>query len=163
LEKGQALAELMDKFFTVLAGKKPGTHLAYRSVRNNLEDYFGKSKPVAEISTSDADAWRAWMVEHDKVVDEKKIRVKLSPGTVGRRVIAARTIFNKAMRWGMVKTNVFVGVEAGQQVNEARKRFISGDIIEKVIAEAPDAEWKAIIALARYAGLRVPSELFTLR
>jgi integrase len=89
--------------------------------------------------------------------------VKLATPTVSRRVIAARTMFHKAARWGMLKENVFVGVEAGQQVNESRKRFISRETIVKAIAEAPDAEWKAIIALARYAGLRIPSELFALR
>ena len=31
------------------------------------------------------------------------------------------------------------------------------------MAEAPDAEWRVIIALARYGGLRTPSETFALR
>jgi integrase len=34
--------------------------------------------------------------------------------------------------------------------------------IDKVIAEAPDAQWRLIIALARYGGLRTPSETLEL-
>lgn len=51
----------------------------------------------------------------------------------------------------------------GHQENDSRKRFIARDVIDKLIAEAPDTEWKLIIALARYGGLRCPSEHFALR
>jgi integrase len=33
---------------------------------------------------------------------------------------------------------------------------------EKIIAACPDAEWRLIVALARYGGLRTPSEIFVL-
>ena len=82
---------------------------------------------------------------------------------MARRVIAARTIWRKAIRWKLTSENPFAGVRGGHQANESRKRFISREIIEAVIAEAPDAEWRVIIALARYGGLRTPSETFSLR
>ena len=44
-----------------------------------------------------------------------------------------------------------------------RHFYITAEDIEKVIAEAPDDEWKLIIALARYGGLRTPSETFALK
>jgi integrase len=146
------LSEFMDQFFAQLAGK-PATKICYNHVRWNLEEYFGISKPLRDIVASGADAWRAWLVEHEK----------LASSTVSRRVVAARTMWSKALRWKLVSENPFVGVKAGQQTNEARKFFVSHEMINKVIAEAPDAEWKAIIALARFAGLRTPSELFALR
>ena len=37
--------------------------------------------------------------------------------------------------------------------------IIERDDIEKIIEIAPDARWRGIIALARYGGLRIPSEL----
>jgi integrase len=42
--------------------------------------------------------------------------------------------------------------------NESRQYFVSRDETEKVIDAAPDAEWRLIIALSRYGGLRCPSE-----
>jgi integrase len=41
--------------------------------------------------------------------------------------------------------------------------YVSAATIEKAIAMAPDAQWRLIIALARYAGLRTPSETLALR
>jgi transposase len=112
-----------------------------------------ESRLVRDITPADADAWRAWLAEHEK----------LSPATVARRVIAARTIWRKAVRWKLARENPFDGVKGGHQANESRKRFIAGEHIDSALAEAPDAEWRAIIALARYGGLRTPSETFALR
>lgn len=36
------------------------------------------------------------------------------------------------------------------------------ETIDAVIAKAPDAEWRLIIALTRYGGLRCPSEVLSL-
>jgi hypothetical protein len=41
--------------------------------------------------------------------------------------------------------------------------FVSRETIDSVIAKAPDMEWKVIIALARSAGLRCPSEHYGLK
>ena len=44
------------------------------------------------------------------------------------------------------------------QVNSSRAHFITADTIEKVIGACPDAQWRLIVALSRYGGLRCPSE-----
>ncbi|WP_432212231.1 tyrosine-type recombinase/integrase [Anaerobaca lacustris] len=41
--------------------------------------------------------------------------------------------------------------------------FVSHSDIEKVIEACPDIQWKVIFALARYGGLRCPSEVLSLR
>jgi integrase len=41
--------------------------------------------------------------------------------------------------------------------------FVSRETIAKVIDAAPDAEWRLLIALSRFSGLRVPSEALALR
>ena len=77
--------------------------------------------------------------------------------------MAARSIWRAAVRWKLASENPFAGIKAGHQSNDSRKRFIPQEVIEQAIAEAPDAEWRAIIALLRYGGLRCPSEHFALR
>ncbi len=132
---------------------KPSTATFYGHTRRNLEEHFCKTRLLREITSADADAWRAWLVESQG----------LSPATVGRRVVAARTIWRKAVRWKFAAENPFEGVRGGHQANESRKQYIPHDAIRAVIAEAPDAEWRVIIALARYGGFRTPSETFALR
>lgn len=49
------------------------------------------------------------------------------------------------------------------QVNESRKHFVTREDITKVIDACPDAEWRLIVALSRYGGLRCPSEHLNLQ
>ncbi len=114
---------------------------------------LARARLLRDISTADADAWRAWLVEHEK----------LSPATVGRRVVAARTMWRRAMRWKLASENPFAGVKAGQQVNDARKQFVPRNTIDRIISEAPDTECRTITALSRYGGLRSPSEIYALK
>ena len=147
-----SLGAFLMRYFDTLT-VKPSTRTFYSHTRRNLEIYFGKSRTLQGIKAADADGWRAWLVEHEG----------LAPATVARRVIAARTMWRKAVRWNLASENPFDDVKGGHQANESRKRFIPAEDIESVIAEAPDAEWRAIIVLARYGGLRTPSETFALR
>jgi integrase len=41
--------------------------------------------------------------------------------------------------------------------------FVTREVIEKVLAECPDAQWRLIVALSRFGGLRCPSEHLGLR
>ena len=53
-------------------------------------------------------------------------------------------------------------VKAPSQVNASRAFFVTKDVTKQIIDECPDAEWRLIVALARYGGLRTPSETFAL-
>ena len=147
-----ALGAFLEQYIGGITGK-PATVISYKNVRRNLEEFFGAGKMVRDITASDADAWRAWLSTDQK----------LAPATAARRIIAARTMWRKAIRWKLAAENPFAGIKAGNQENDARKMFIRRDVIDKLIAEAPDAEWKLIIALARFGGLRTPSEHFALK
>ena len=157
------LGDFMDRFFASLTGK-PATRISYGNVRRNLEGFLGGSRLLSSITSADADAWRKWMVEHEETGEDGKARVKrLSIPTISRRVIAARTMFRKAIRWKLLRENPFDGVKTGQQTNDNRKMFVTMADVDAVIAQTPDAEWKLIIALSRYGGLRCPSEHYALR
>jgi len=47
--------------------------------------------------------------------------------------------------------------------NSKRFYYISCEEAQDIIAACPDAEWRLLFALARYGGLRVPSEALQLR
>jgi integrase len=59
--------------------------------------------------------------------------------------------------------NVFTDVKASGQANRDRQFHVDRDVIFRVIDAAPDAEWRLIIALSRFGGLRCPSEHLALR
>ncbi len=88
---------------------------------------------------------------------------KLSAATVVRRCTLARTFFKDAVRRKLIDSNPFDGVGKGSTANPDRQRFIDRATITKVIDACPNAEWRLLVALSRYAGLRVPSEPLLLR
>jgi hypothetical protein len=64
----------------------------------------------------------------------------------------------------MIPSNPYdlADVARADKANESRLAFISQQTIEQVIDASPNAEWKLMVALARYGGLRVPSEVLKL-
>ncbi|MBI1348714.1 tyrosine-type recombinase/integrase [bacterium] len=88
---------------------------------------------------------------------------KLSPATVARRCSLARTFFRDALRRRLIACNPFEGVGGGPKNNPERSRFIDRSTIQTVIDSCPSVEWRCLVALSRFAGLRVPSEALTLQ
>ncbi|MHB1768084.1 MAG: phage integrase SAM-like domain-containing protein [Phycisphaerae bacterium] len=106
------LQQLTNRFTQNFAGKT-ATLTFYGHTIRNLLAYFNDAQ-ISDITAQAADEFRAWL-EKDQ---------KLSNATIGRRVIACRTIWKKGQRWKMVTDNPFTEVKGGQQVNESRKQFV---------------------------------------
>jgi integrase len=126
--------------------------------RSNLEQTkyrcieFFKLKPVSAITKGDAKDFRRWLVEKG-----------YSQATVSGFVNKTRQLFNDSIDHGLLTTNPFRKVGGGSQVNEERQFFVSREAIERVMAVAPNDEWRLLIALGRYGGLRIPSEVVGLK
>ncbi len=88
---------------------------------------------------------------------------KLAAATLAKRVKVAKAVFRKAVRWGLIPTSPFADLRAGSQSNADRAFYVSIETIEAVLAACPDDEWRAIVGLSRFAGLRCPSEVAALR
>ena len=159
------LAALIEKFLRRATGK-PATRKVYAQCGASLRDYFGETAPLASITPEAADAWRAWLMEpHPIVVGRARARVvkRLAVATQAKRLEVARQIFAKAIRWGMIDRNPFEGIRGGSKVNVSRWRYISRDETAAIVEACSSPQWRAIVGLARYGGLRVPSELIGLR
>lgn len=146
-----SLKDFLDKLVKTIA-KKASTKTFYGHTIRNLLACFGNGRVVRTITTADGDTFRAFLQDEG-----------LAETTISRRVIAARTIWNHSIRWKLTSENVFTGVRAGQQKNKARQFTVSPDVITDVLNACPDNEWKLIVALSRYGGLRTPSEHRKLR
>lgn len=131
---------------------KPATLVRMKQAKAALLDHFKGSRDVETISEADAEEWRAKLKE-----------LGYSSATISRTVLYARQVFRWGVRRGMARTNPFAELKAGAQVNHARAVYVSRETIAKVIDAAPDAEWRLLIALSRFGGLRVPSEALALR
>ena len=145
------LGELVEKFMA-LQDVKPATLAAYRQTTGSLMDVLGKGTPIVKITTADADRWR-----------KAQASSGLAGATVAKRTIVAKNIFNRAVHWKMISSNPFAHLKSGNQRNPDRIHYVDKAAIDALLEVCPDNQWKAIIALARYAGLRCPSEILKLR
>lgn len=126
---------------------KDGTRINYEQVQRDLLDFFGEQKPLAEISAGDADAFRLYLLG------------KLGDNTVRRRCGRAKQFFRAAARKRLIGENPFGDMKAcSVRANRERDYFVTADEARKVLDTCPDAQWRLLFALSRYAGLRCPSE-----
>ncbi|MEY4170864.1 MAG: hypothetical protein RLZ94_1937, partial [Actinomycetota bacterium] len=153
---GAALESLIKRFLDA-STVKPATLAAYKQTTDSLLEVLGRRTPVTEITPADADHWR-------KAISEKGDRRKpLAAATIAKRVHVAKCIFSRARRWKLVPENPFEHLRAGPQSNPDRAFYVRPEVAQRIIDQCPCPQWKAIIALSRFAGLRCPSEIVELR
>ena len=129
------------------------TRINNQNTRGKLTAFFGADRDLRDIALEEAVAWRQWLVD---------VKIHSQP-TTAKHVKRARHFFAVAVERNLCGSNPFVKVKAGSMANDARKQYIAAEMVERVIGVCPDAEWRVIVALSRFAGLRCPSETLELR
>ena len=158
------MRQFIDSYLGKRTDLKPRTRINLKQVQRNLVAYFGADKPMADITEGDADDWRIWLAQTEVKRDGKTIKRKLGTNTVRRQCGRARELFRAAIKRRLIATNPFAEMkDITVQANKAREFFVIRDLAAKVLEACPDAQWKLIFALARFGGLRTPSETLALR
>lgn len=121
--------------------------------RDYLLEHFGETRSLKSIEAADAEAYRQWLKETKS----------FAQATVAQHIKKAKQFFTAAAEAGAIEKSPFVKVLAGSMANAERSFYVPAEDIERAIAMAPDAQWRLIIALSRYGGLRSPSEVLRLR
>ena len=137
------LGEFIGAYIAGRADAKENTIRNWRNSSRKLTEYFGEDAILRDITNGGADDWRQWLVN-----------TPYSSATVSKAVKHAKQFLRSAVRKRLCEVNPFDDLKAGGEENADRKAFIPQDTIATVLDAAPDAEWRAIIALARYGGLR---------
>jgi integrase len=146
------LSALLDRHLAGLTIKE-STATTYEQAIRSLVDHFGKARRVDLITAAEAADWRTSMVAEG-----------LAPATVSRRAKWARNVFAQAHRQGILTRNPFELLKGGQQSNEKRRVFVPAAQVVKLMDAAPEgSEIRALLALARWGGCRVPSEALSMQ
>lgn len=125
---------------------KPESIRKLRQTETKLLEFFNKDRPVRQITVEEAVAWRRSL--KDLGLSEAAIRTHC--GNV-------KTMLAEAKRRKAIDTNPFETLKSGPTPSKYT-RYITPEEIERVIDACPDSEWRLAFGLARYAGLRIPSE-----
>jgi integrase len=141
----------VDSYITGRTDLKAATVLKLRQTRAALARFFTDDRRIDEVSPADGKDFRRHLVGEG-----------YSEASIATYVRVCRRFFGDAVDRELLRRNPFHGVQVGSFKSE-RTQFVDAATIHKVIDAAPSAEWRAMIALSRFGGLRVPSELLPLR
>ncbi len=128
----------------------PGAIRNMQQSARYLREHFGAETALRSISLTDAEAFAVMM------------KSSYAEATAARCIKYARQFWKYAVRARYVSDDIWSHIKAGKMDNSDRQVFVDHDMINRVIDACPDAEWRLIVALARFGGLRVTSELFVL-
>lgn len=151
-EAKTTLAEFLGEYMNLRSDVKPSTRLHLEQARTKLIEFMGGDRDLDSITPLEAEGFRTFL------------RKSLGDNTTRRMTGRARQFFAAAVRGRKITDNPFSHLK-GLNVRSVRDRqaFVTREQIADVLGAAPDAEWRAIIALVRFAGLRCPSEIFALK
>ncbi len=156
------LGEFLTGYIDRRTDVKPSTRLNLKVAATQLIAYFGAHRSLVSITEGCADEWRLWLateVRDGAIV----VRRKLAENTIRRLCGRARQFFLAALRKRLISVNPFGNMKrilVG--TNEARVYFLDREDSQRVLDACPDGEWRVIFALARWGGLRCPSEVLSL-
>jgi len=146
------LGEFCDAYIAGRTDVKPQTVAeCYRPARANLAEFFGDQAELRSITPGQCDEFYIGLKD------------QYAQATASRRLKTARQFFNAAVRKGLLDSNPFADLKPASQSNRSRDYFVTRDEITKILDVIPGPEWRAIVALVRYGGLRCPSEIMPLR
>lgn len=143
---------LLDAFLAANTHVKPATRVMWRHTLRNLRDHFGEARQLRSIGRAEGEGFRQWLTEQ-----------RLAAATVARRLQLTRQIFAYAVRCEWIERNPFQGISHTSGDPQKRQRYVTEEETKLLIDAAPNWVWRTIIALARYGGLRTPSETLSLR
>ncbi|QDT75564.1 tyrosine-type recombinase/integrase [Lacipirellula limnantheis] len=146
------LGPFLDSYLAGRSDLKPSTKIVRGQLIRDLRQFFGEARQVSTISPGDADDFKQWMVGRE-----------LAPATIHKRLQVSRSFFQAMLCRKLIAENPFEGVNASATGIQDRQRFVSRDEVRRVLEACPDHHWRSIVALARYGGLRTPSETLSVR
>jgi integrase len=147
-----ALGLFLTDFTTRRIDVKPATKEVWSQVVRNLRDHFGADRDLATITEADAEDFKMHLIGQ-----------KLAPTTIHKRLQFARMFFRGATKRKLIAANPFAEVTAKAVMKANRERFITREETARLLAACPNVDWRTIVALCRFGGLRCPSEVLTLQ
>lgn len=131
---------------------KPASKAVRGTVVKDLLAFFGPTKPVREITQEQAEAFRQSLLNRG-----------LRPVTVAKRLEHAKTAFRRGVDMGIWGRHPFENVKPPKVNIGERRQYVPAEVIERLLPYCPNWVWRLLLVLARYAGLRTPSEPFSLK
>jgi integrase len=117
-----------------------------------LLQYFGPDRSIETITPGDAEDFRNWLQTAGS--EYSGFKTGLADNTVRRRIGRCKQFFHAAVKHELIARNPFADEVSAVRGNADRLFLVPAAWIEACIRVAPCEDWRIILALARYGGLR---------
>lgn len=157
---GPTLGEFLDGFIrrgrTVKDGLKASrqTLNKWKGTRDLLTQCFDSGRPLNEFTLEDGRTFRSWMEKRKIAKTGRNTTGSMSENSMRQRMANCKTFFNYAVEEQLIESNPFRRQHSSLVKHDKGKMNIPVEVIAKVIEAAPNVQWRLLIALWRYCGLR---------
>lgn len=124
---------------------------------DSLTSFLGRDRFIQDVTPGDADEYKAHLYQRGGNFGQP-----LAESTVSRRCGRCRQIFGFAVKKRWLSDNPFGHISRSKESNRERDFYVPPVLVNRLI-EIADPEFAAILAFARYAALRSPSETTAVR
>ena len=145
---------------------KPASKEIWRQGKLGLIEFYGPNRALTDITPGLADDFKAFLqakaVKSRAAEPGNTTPIKtLAPMTVRKRLQFAKMVFRAAARHKLIEENPFNDVTIEAAVPD-RMHYVTPADAAKLLETCPMQDWRTIFALARWGGLRCPSEVLSL-
>ena len=158
-EPSVTLAEFLNEYLAAGVTRK-GEKASENTLRNwsvtreLLLTCFDGKRTIDSFTLADVKAFRTWLEKRKIPVSRKSPTGKMNETSIRQRVGNAKSMFSHAVLEEMLPQNPFRNQVSSLRPGDEGKQIIPAEIINRVIEAAPNAEWRLLIAIWRFAGLR---------
>ena len=143
-------------------GVEQGTLDTYRFAFYNLFDFFGENKRLRDITPKDAGEFETFLNTAARRDKRKSGESGLRRQTAKKRIQRVKQFFREGRRLKWIDADPFEGLHGANLPNKERWFYVTKKMALEVMANTPNLEIRALIALSRFAGARGKSEFDSL-
>ena len=124
---------------------------------DHLGRFLARDIPLASLTRAEAERFHRWMMATGNGSPG------LSANTAGQHIKRCRQMMRAAIQDRFVDDNAFDGIKIDLRSDKSKNVFVDSAAAKAILEACPDQEWRTLFALARFGGLRCPSEVLGLR
>ena len=150
--KHYTVAEWVGRYISKRPDVKESTRRKWHDVEQKLSAFF-RGDYIEDVTVQAGKDFRVYL----------QSIVGLSENSIRRQIGIASQFFKSGVDANLIKKNPFLGQPVSVRANESRFFYVTPEMAYNVLDACPDAEWRLIFGLARFGGLRCPSEVLRLK
>jgi len=138
----------VDHYASDRSDVKEATRNKYKNCRKRLLEVIA-DKDIRSVTIADAKRFERFLEGRES--------------TTGSIIKTIKQIFAGAVDARLLETNPFDGLAASTAIDPTRSAYITQEMSDAVLAKIVGQECQLAFLFARYSGLRIPSEIMTLK